>query len=414
MHRSGTSALTGVLSLLGADLGSNLMAPDELQNPKGFFENNFITNLNDAILQKNSSAWDDIFFNPTNVEFQNYSQTLIDIIDNQFSESQLFAIKDPRLCLLLPLYIETLKKININFKIVIPLRDPNEVAGSLEVRNKFGRDKSLLLWMQYNLFAESFSRGHPRIFYEFTDLLHSPKSVIEKIDNKFETTLSKNFFQNQHKIKEFLDPNLRHHNSAVQLPKKMSQSIHSELYNTLISDSHKPDHENFDFLLDAVLRVRPPLDAEKLNHLLEIARDQKQERENADLKLRKANDELSIVQNKLMTQKTVIEDTQAALREANIALENANNKITESKVELQYMQVSLKQSEKALVTVNHDLKSSNLNLRDTYETLMLTQDKLMKSEKTQISLEIRYMSLKPSFFRFTKLTPGDWLQKYQT
>ncbi len=38
MHRSGTSAMTGLLSKLGASPGSDLL-PANPSNPKGFFEN---------------------------------------------------------------------------------------------------------------------------------------------------------------------------------------------------------------------------------------------------------------------------------------------------------------------------------------------------------------------------------------
>ncbi|GAG21323.1 unnamed protein product, partial [marine sediment metagenome] len=38
MHRSGTSAIMGVLQVLGVDIGDDLGAPDEY-NEKGYFEN---------------------------------------------------------------------------------------------------------------------------------------------------------------------------------------------------------------------------------------------------------------------------------------------------------------------------------------------------------------------------------------
>ncbi|MGC8755244.1 MAG: hypothetical protein ACP5QW_01800, partial [bacterium] len=48
MHRSGTSAMMGMLQNMGLDLGTNLMGPAE-DNPKGFFENENVTFLNDKI-----------------------------------------------------------------------------------------------------------------------------------------------------------------------------------------------------------------------------------------------------------------------------------------------------------------------------------------------------------------------------
>ena len=45
MHRSGTSALTGVLSLLDVYLGSELMPASE-DNKKGYFENKNLYRIN--------------------------------------------------------------------------------------------------------------------------------------------------------------------------------------------------------------------------------------------------------------------------------------------------------------------------------------------------------------------------------
>ncbi|MBV5267025.1 MAG: hypothetical protein JZU67_00575, partial [Burkholderiaceae bacterium] len=38
MHRSGTSAITRGLQVLGVSLGENLLPPVLLDNPKGYFE----------------------------------------------------------------------------------------------------------------------------------------------------------------------------------------------------------------------------------------------------------------------------------------------------------------------------------------------------------------------------------------
>ena len=48
MHRSGTSALAGVLNMLGCDLPETLM-PANAYNEKGYFESNAIRLLNDRV-----------------------------------------------------------------------------------------------------------------------------------------------------------------------------------------------------------------------------------------------------------------------------------------------------------------------------------------------------------------------------
>nr|MEC4580875.1 hypothetical protein [Candidatus Parabeggiatoa sp.] len=49
MHRSGTSALTGVLSWLGVDLGLQLL-PQHATNERGFWENFQVVEGNENVL----------------------------------------------------------------------------------------------------------------------------------------------------------------------------------------------------------------------------------------------------------------------------------------------------------------------------------------------------------------------------
>jgi len=54
MHRSGTSVVTRILNLLGAELGHPLIEAGS-DNPKGFWENWYLVQINKQIL-KNSNG----------------------------------------------------------------------------------------------------------------------------------------------------------------------------------------------------------------------------------------------------------------------------------------------------------------------------------------------------------------------
>ena len=49
MHRSGTSAITRGLEVLGVNLGDNLY-PAAIDNPKGFWEDNDFLGINEELL----------------------------------------------------------------------------------------------------------------------------------------------------------------------------------------------------------------------------------------------------------------------------------------------------------------------------------------------------------------------------
>ena len=58
MHRSGTSALTRVLNLLGVALGDDLMPPGP-DNPLGFWEHQGIVSVHEALFAELDRRWDD-------------------------------------------------------------------------------------------------------------------------------------------------------------------------------------------------------------------------------------------------------------------------------------------------------------------------------------------------------------------
>jgi hypothetical protein len=213
MHRSGTSAMTGVLSQLGGSLGNNPM-PGDHANPKGYFENNNLVPINEAILDEIDSAWDDIFFDEekaSKLHAQDSDKLKFQIRD-EFKEDYIFAIKDPRITFLFPLYRRALEDLDIKIKVIIPFRNPFEVASSLARRDGFSIEKGILLWTTYFLFAEQYSREYERVFVEFDEMLADPKSVIRSISDKLNIDLVPIYVDQKDQVKKFLERGLKHHN----------------------------------------------------------------------------------------------------------------------------------------------------------------------------------------------------------
>lgn len=214
MHRSGTSALTGVLQYLNIDLGSKLSGSAE-DNKKGFFENLYFVQFNEKILKKLGGSWDDIFFNfelKKCLLEEDDKNELKSILLKEFSQSQLFAIKDPRICYLFPLYKEVLESLNIDIKILLPYRNPLEVAKSLEKRNGFQYEKSIMLWLNYFLNAEKYSRDFERYFLKFDDLINNTDSVIENMNIKLKLNIYSIYINYKNEINFFLESDLKHQN----------------------------------------------------------------------------------------------------------------------------------------------------------------------------------------------------------
>lgn len=185
MHRSGTSALTGCLKRLGVHLGSKLMPPQAGVNDKGFFEDEDIVQEHEILLRGLGRAWDDLRPLPENWLYtraaKNAKQNLGHFLRSKFSQHPLCAVKDPRLCRLVPLWEELLSELSVAPIYLIPWREPSEVAFSLRRRNGFCAEKSGLLWAAHILEAEGATRKSQRYFVEYNEILENPATVFAEI-----------------------------------------------------------------------------------------------------------------------------------------------------------------------------------------------------------------------------------------
>ncbi len=220
MHRSGTSALTKVLNILGAELPSKLLPPVENNNALGFFEPKDISALHDNLLASADSAWDDIrpfppsWYSTDNASY--YQNEIIKILDRDFNCSELFVIKDPRVCRIVPFWKSLLEKYDTKPKFLLTVRNPLEVIRSLENRDGFSAKKSVLLWLNHFIEAERETRGLDRAFTTYFHLLEDWKSTVENISNNLELTLPTTSTEIDKQVNEFLSPELRHHSSSLE------------------------------------------------------------------------------------------------------------------------------------------------------------------------------------------------------
>ena len=216
MHRSGTSALAGMLSVLGIKFGKSLLPP-HADNPRGYWEHEELVNLNDRLLAALGSSWDDMRLPQqswwTDERISPFRAAIARILRRDFAKEALWGFKDPRLCRLVPLWCGILDELGCRTCFVLILRHPLEVAYSLRRRNEFDLRKSGLLWLEHNLLSERWSRDRPRIFASYDQILEQPDVVWFKISNMIGRSTGA---ITEHQIgaaRAFVTPGLRHHRS---------------------------------------------------------------------------------------------------------------------------------------------------------------------------------------------------------
>lgn len=214
MHRSGTSALSRVINLLGADLPPDLMNPAE-DNKSGFWESIKLSKIHDKLLDSLDSRWDSVTPIPSDfyksIIIEEYHEDILCFLQENFKNSRFFAIKDPRICRLIPVWIKVLQDFNAEARFIIPFRNPLEVANSLRRRNNFSTSKSLLLWLRYILEAEQYTRNQHRSFITYETLLTNWYAIAEKIETDLNFTWPRKSLNARLDIERFLSPDFRHH-----------------------------------------------------------------------------------------------------------------------------------------------------------------------------------------------------------
>lgn len=215
MHRSGTSALTGVLNQLGIPVGKSLFPAQQGVNEKGFWENRWVVEINEELLFSMGSCWDDWLPLQNGWEassaIQRYKRKMVKGVITDFSRTPLWAVKDPRMCRLIPIWKQVFAETSTQPFYLLTVRHPSQVIKSLIKRDEFSTDKALLLWLTHNLDMERQSRGSRRMVLPFEQLLVDACSVMEQLEGRLDIEFPISLEQARPHIDNFVSQHMVHH-----------------------------------------------------------------------------------------------------------------------------------------------------------------------------------------------------------
>ncbi|HEV2679360.1 MAG TPA: sulfotransferase [Rhodanobacter sp.] len=214
MHRSGTSVATRVLSLLGAELGDHLLSP-QADNKKGFWEHAQAVEIHERLLASLGRSWHDMRELPPGWEDSPAALAAVDeittLIQRDFKGKRLWAVKDPRMCRLAPVWLAAFRRLSIRATALLMVRDPLEVADSLKARDNWPHGQSYVLWARYLAESLRVSAGLPRAMLTYDDLLAEWRAQMERIRQQLGVEWAVGAEQ---AIDEFISPGERHHGST--------------------------------------------------------------------------------------------------------------------------------------------------------------------------------------------------------
>ncbi|WP_196757071.1 glycosyltransferase [Prochlorococcus marinus] len=192
MHRSGTSLLGSILETLGVAMPGPLI-PGDIHNPDGYFERSDITALQEELLIDLGRWWpsaaglqplaNDWMESPRAQRAANCLKRLLSA--DLHSQTNSWAIKDPRTSLLLPLWKEVCNELTIPLKLLLAVRNPAEVVVSLVERDggtaAMDEQRASGLWLRHHQQLLHDSDGLPLYVLDYGRWFSDAEAQIEAL-----------------------------------------------------------------------------------------------------------------------------------------------------------------------------------------------------------------------------------------
>ena len=206
--RSGTSALTRVLSLCGATLPAKMAGADR-NNQRGYWEPRESIHLNNQIVRRHgSTAFDPSLHLQEDGAFDAAERAACIARIGKFlstlPDAPLLLVKDAHITLLSGLWFEAVRKAGYDIAIVVAVRGPQESIASGEAAFHIPPPLGSAVWLKYSLLSERVTRGLPRVFVDYARLLDDWRPEVKRIS----ATLGVDLSPDESAVDEFLTPDL--------------------------------------------------------------------------------------------------------------------------------------------------------------------------------------------------------------
>lgn len=243
-QRSGTSVTSHVLSEFGIDFGSDQHFIQGGHNPI-FFELKWINDANNQLIQALGHCYTD-FFLPTEQDWEGgrftfYEQDLKAKILQEWGESPLIGLKDPRFSLTFPVWQRVLTDLGYNLNVILAFRSPSSFLKSNQSLflnwEGWDVDRHLRFWLQLNLAATYFTRDLPVYFLSYEDLMLNPRPEIEKLAEHFQ--IDRTFIDRAAAV---IDPAHFHHQAATETGVALIDEYYQRLRSNTVSAI---DYQNY-------------------------------------------------------------------------------------------------------------------------------------------------------------------------
>jgi hypothetical protein len=216
--RSGTSLTMRLLNLLSVAVGpeDDLLAPATGDNARGYWEPQWMIDLNNEILATLGAGWQQPFHVAPGWEQRSELDGLRmrarEMLREKFGGTRLWGWKDPRTMLTLPFW----RKLVPDAKYVFCVRNPADVISSFQRRPEPNLTVEQWgdLWTEYNVRALSEIRDKPRLLVFYEDLFQNGREVIRRLASFLDLDTPGDDDPRWAGLLGEIDPTLRHHSTS--------------------------------------------------------------------------------------------------------------------------------------------------------------------------------------------------------
>ncbi|WP_415844500.1 glycoside hydrolase family 99-like domain-containing protein [Stutzerimonas zhaodongensis] len=349
MHRSGTSAITRGLRVLGVELGERLLAPQAGSNEKGFWEDGDVTALNNELLAALGHDWQSLtpiseaeLLGPLTEDFKLQA---VQLLRDRYNRIECYGVKDPRMARLLPFWQSVFEHLGLQVKYVIACRNPMSVAQSLVKRNQFDMEKSYLLWLEHMLSCLRHTSGAQRIFVDYDLMLSNPHAQLERISHRLDLPFIEAELREY--SNEFLESSLRHNQFSPE--------------DLCLDPAASQDVVTLNGMLSDLARDRRVDDAEVAQLANQLHTNLSEQRSLYRL-ARRFEDRNAALAQALAEVDTALARANSALAEANDVLVERNKRIDQGAAELELRLAELEQQSREIALLDHRISALTTEL----------------------------------------------------
>jgi O-antigen biosynthesis protein len=229
MHRSGTSLIARSTMCLGAALGERAVweAPD---NQSGFWENQDVLAIDERVMAILGHSWDDprpfssdlTVLSALDLAARRLNQIGEQILRRELERTPLFAVKEPRMCRLLPFWKPIFRRLECEVSVVHAIRHPLAVAKSLQHRNHIPIATGLAIWLEHARAALlECDPSWPAVTVEYDRMMGNPLRELNRMSRWLDLIIDKDatvVF-----CRDIVSDALRHETDAGPLPPEIQE-----------------------------------------------------------------------------------------------------------------------------------------------------------------------------------------------